>query len=150
MTRYEQRNQTQNLARCMGSDRLLRNGYAVCRTEYGDGAYVQGLGNLRRADCLLDVGHHVSLDHQTPLESFPRNVQDEEVLRGADAVLLRNLLRTGGIVAATARLLCHFDCPSRRDCLQRGDARRGDRRRLYGGAEQGRPSEIHRLAGRVL
>ena len=104
----------------------------------------------RQNDKEVPDGRYWYLQLHRLIACSARNVQDEEVLRGADAVLLRNLLRAGGVVAATARLLCHFDCPSRRDCLQRGDARRGDRRRLYGGAEQGRPSEIHRLARRVL
>lgn len=56
----------------------------------------------------MDLADNASLDIEVSLESFSRDVQDEEILRGADAVGYGSGVRTGRLCTESSVLFCSF------------------------------------------
>lgn len=56
----------------------------------------------------MDLTDNASLDVEVSLESFSRDVQDEEILRGTDAVGYGSGVRTGRLCTEPSVLFCSF------------------------------------------
>lgn len=134
----------------MGSVALLCDGSSICDPEHGFSSSVQEPGDLGCSDRVLDVSDHVAMDDQVPVEPVFGALPDEEVLGRGEPVVGRRTVRRRGPVASASAVLRGQCCGLCRRCLQRSHARHCGRRNLHVGAIACAPSEIHRLAGRVL
>ena len=54
----------------LGAYGLFCDGTAVRSSEYGFGGHVQGSGDIRYPDRVLDIADHVAVDDQIPVEPF--------------------------------------------------------------------------------
>ena len=134
----------------MGAYGLFCHGTAVRSPEYGFGRHVQGSGDIRYPDRVLDVADHVAVDDQIPVEPLSGNFPHQEILRRHDAAPERRVVRPCCAGAAYAPFLRRHGGGLRGGGLQRRHARHRGRRRLHVGALDRGSGAVYRLAGSVL
>ncbi len=79
----------------MDIDVVFCNGNALCNHQCRFRNYVQGYGNFRFSDYILDGTYYVVMDIEAALEPLPGDLQNQEIFRCFYSVCHRDFIRSG-------------------------------------------------------